>query len=71
VNRLEKVFVSLPNGTFFEIVSSKPLSVMLLGGRLLEEGQLWTSIFYTSLDGGYVGKEFVFMQVGRLYHPAP
>jgi len=55
VNRLERVDVELPNGTFFKVVSSKPVTVILM-----EHGG-FTTTFFTSTSGGYVGDEFVFM----------
>ena len=67
IGRYEKLLVDLPNGTLFKICSTKPVSVMLMGGRLLDKGQLQTSTFFTSVDGGYVGKEFIFLQVGHPY----
>ena len=67
IGRYEKLLVDLPNGTLFKICSTNPVSVMLMGGRLLDKGQLQTSTFFTSVDGGYVGKEFIFLQVGHPY----
>jgi len=72
VNRFEKAEVRLPNGTFFKVVSTRPAVVMLLGGIGLDgagpsqEGgsdQPGISTFLTSLDGSYVGREFIFMAV--------
>jgi len=65
VNRMESVMTDLRNGTFFKVVTSKPASVLLLGGFRLEapspDGSF--SSFLPSVDGGYVGKEFVFLNV--------
>jgi len=55
VNKLERVDMELPNGTFFKVVSSKPVTVILM-----EHGG-FTTTFFTSTSGGYVGDEFVFM----------
>jgi len=63
LNRLEKASFSLPNGTFFKLVASRPVSVFLLGGKYMESGDAFTNMFVTSTDGGYVGREFIFMAV--------
>jgi len=59
VDRLENVTVALANGTFFKTVSSKPVTAILMGGWA-ENAQDFTMTFFTSVDGSYVGKEFVF-----------
>jgi hypothetical protein len=65
---MEKLFVRLPNGTFFKVVSNKPLSVTLLGGKKggqdLDPASPFSFVpnsFYPSVDGGFVGKEFIFI----------
>lgn len=63
INRLEKVTVSLPNGTFFKAISDRPVTVILMGGRATERSDGWANTFFTSVGGGYVGKEFIFMAV--------
>ncbi|MEM1557226.1 MAG: hypothetical protein QXT26_00575 [Thermoproteota archaeon] len=63
---MQKMYVPLPNGTMFKVVSNKLVSVLLIsqppGGRTpgvnATEGPLTTG-FYLSVDGAYVGKEFV------------
>lgn len=62
-SRLEKTVVNVSNGGFFKVVTSKPATVMLLGGQNMELGQGLTTTFYTSKSGGYVGKEFIFVAV--------
>jgi len=65
---MEKLFVKLPNGTFFKVHASKPVTVGLLGGNVgaeeldpgMREGPIPTC-FYTCADGTYVGKEFIFI----------
>ena len=62
---MEKKLVLLSNGTRFEVVSDKMVSVLLLNYQQepaanVSEGPL-PHTFYTSVDGTYVGKEFVFM----------
>jgi len=65
---MEKLFVSLPNGSIFKVVSNHLVSVMLLGGNVggkelnpdADEGPVPTT-FFTAADGGYVGEEFVFV----------
>ncbi|MBS7615238.1 hypothetical protein KEJ18_05870, partial [Candidatus Bathyarchaeota archaeon] len=75
LNSLEKKFVLLANGTFFKVVSDKQVSVLLLNYQYLppdnvSEGPT-PQTFYTSTEGLYIGKEFVFMaseyQAGTFY----
>jgi hypothetical protein len=68
IDEMEKMFVTLPNGTFFKVHASKLVTVELLGGNVggeeldpsMREGPTLAS-FYTSTDGTYVGKEFIFI----------
>jgi len=53
LNRMENVTVTLPNGTFFKVVASKPATVIAY-----QEG-LSSTTFFTATDGGYVGNEFI------------
>jgi len=62
---MEKKLVLLPNGTHFKVVSDKMVSILLLNyqqepSATVSEGPL-PHTFYTSVDGLYVGKRFVFM----------
>ncbi len=68
LDKLEKVTVALPNGTFFKVVSDNPVTVVLMGGASMEAGEAFTNTFFTSTDGGYIGKEFIFMALeGKAY----
>ncbi len=65
---MSKLFVKLNNGTFFKVKADKPLSITLIsgkmGGRELDPSLDFSHIpnsFYTSVDGGFVGKEFIFI----------
>ncbi|MEM2669604.1 MAG: hypothetical protein QXJ13_06990 [Candidatus Bathyarchaeia archaeon] len=68
INKMEKVFVTLPNGTFFKVQTNKMVTVELLGGSIggrdvspdMDRGPIPAS-FYPATDGGYVGKEFIFV----------
>ena len=68
IDEMEKMFVTLPNGTFFKVHASKLVTVELLGGNVggeeldpsMREGPTLAS-FYPSTDGTYVGKEFIFI----------
>jgi hypothetical protein len=74
LNAMENHWVQLANGTAFKVVSNKLVSVTVLGGFLpgyyrggdkqfspnLDEGT-YIQGFYTSTDGSYIGKEFIFM----------
>jgi hypothetical protein len=71
INRMEKDLVLINNGTQFKVVSDKIVSVLLLNYQEepsagATEGPL-PYTFYQSVDGLYVGKEFVFM---ASYQPA-
>jgi len=62
INQLDRASVQLPNGTFFKVTSSKPATVMLLGGAWQEAGtQAGISTFFPAVDGRFVGREFVFL----------
>jgi len=63
VDKMESVITPLPNGTFFKIVASKPISVLLVGGSRMAKPDASFSSFLPSIDGGYVGKEFTFLGV--------
>jgi len=66
LNAMQKYYVSLPNGTMFKVVSNKVVSVLLISppprggipGVNATEGPIVTG-FYLSVEGAYVGKEFV------------
>ncbi|MEM2941150.1 MAG: hypothetical protein QW304_06345 [Thermoproteota archaeon] len=65
LNSMEKRYVPLPNGTMFKVVSNKLVSVLLISppprgipGVNATEGPITTG-FYLSVEGAYVGKEFV------------
>ncbi len=62
VNRLERRVVDLPNGTFFKVVADKPATVQFLGSS---SGDQDGTTFFTSVTGGYVGREFILMGVQR------
>jgi len=66
LNSMERVELSLPNGSFFKVVSNRPLSVVLTGGVEVGESS-GVSTFQTSVEGGYVGKEFVFLALESKY----
>lgn len=53
LNRLENATVHVQNGTMFKVVADKPATVLLTTG-------LTFNSFFTSADGGFVGKEFIF-----------
>jgi len=63
LNKLERVTVTLPNGTFFKVSTSQPATVVLMAGRGMERGESGSNMFFTSVDGRYVGKDFIFIAV--------
>ena len=65
---MDKLFVKLRNGTFFKVVSNKPLSVTLIGGKIggrdLDPKSTFSFVpnsFYTSVEESFVGREFIFI----------
>lgn len=66
VDQLENETVFVPNGTFFKVVSDKPVQVEYLG---TSSGEQLTTTFFTSTTGGYVGKEFIIQGVQTRYIP--
>lgn len=76
---MEKHFFQLPNGTIFKMVSNNPVSVLLfsaLEGEKLPgpetESGIVPQAFYTTPEGSYVGKKFIFVAsqtlIGENYH---
>jgi len=61
VDRLEKKTVAIPGGMLFKLVSDKPATAILAGGEGVEDGSASIATFYTSVEGIYLGREFVFM----------
>jgi len=66
VNPMERQVVQLPNGSFFKVASDKPVTTMLIGGSW--EVNVTATVpgattFHPSVDGGYVGKGFIFTTV--------
>jgi len=64
-NLLERQVVELSNGSFFKVVSDKPVTAMLIGGNW-ENVTAGVSTFHPSVEGGYVGKDFVLTTVESL-----
>jgi hypothetical protein len=63
IDRTELRRIPLTNETYFKVVSDKRVSVLLSGGGGFYGGIHGASTFYPSIDGGYVGYEFVFAPV--------
>jgi len=68
IDEMGKLFVKLPNGTFFKVCTDKPVTVELLGGNVggeeLDSSMKQTPLidgFYPAVDRGYTGKEFIFI----------
>ena len=65
IGSMEKLLILLDNGTTFKVVSDKQVSVLLLNYQHLPSDDVTEgptpATYYTSTDGLYVGKEFVFM----------
>jgi hypothetical protein len=61
LNRFEKRYMLIPNGTFFKVVSSKPVNVLLLNQQYLPNATVGPvpHAFYPAVDGSYVGRRFV------------
>jgi len=69
VDRLEGKTIRVSNGTLFKVVSDKPTTVIFMGGNAYEQKQAFISAFFPSVDGGYVGREFVFLAIETQYFP--
>ena len=65
IGSMEKRLILMDNGTAFKVVSDKMVSVLLLNYQQLPSEDVTEgptpATYYTSTDGLYVGKEFVFM----------
>ncbi len=67
LNTRQNKYLLLPNGTFFKVMSDKIVSVILLGYPYIPQPEVTPVInqspntFYTTVDGLYAGKKFVFM----------
>ncbi|MEM2904112.1 MAG: hypothetical protein QW587_00035 [Candidatus Bathyarchaeia archaeon] len=65
VNRMELHNTTIPAKTYFKVVSDRRVAVAVGGGGSYTTG---FSILYPSTDGGFAGKEFIFMAIeGRGY----
>jgi len=68
VDRMKAYTMQLPMDgtfsieTFFKVVSDRPIAVLMAGGFSLLQGAI---VFYPSTDGGFAGKEFIFVTRGR------
>jgi len=61
---MQNQYTLLPNGTFFKVVSDKIVSVLLIQYGSIPLSNVTNQpphTFYTTVDGLYVGKKFVFM----------
>jgi hypothetical protein len=75
LDTLEKHYVELPNGTAFKVVSNKVVFVLALSGKVpaanVTAGPT-PSGFYTSVNGGFIGREFMILAsqglTGLPYH---
>ena len=63
LNKFEKHYMLLPNGTVFKVVSSKPVNVLLLNQQYLPNATVGPvpHAFYPAVDGTYVGKLFIIL----------
>jgi hypothetical protein len=64
LGKMQNQYTLLPNGTFFKVISDKIVSVLLIQYASIPLRNVTHQVphtFYTSTDGLYVGKEFVFM----------
>jgi len=77
VGKMEYRITKLPNATFFKVITSRPATVLLMGGAAIDTWpsnkthKLWPrrraiSMFTTSTNGGYIGKEFIFLATTEL-----
>jgi len=59
IDRLKKETLFIPYGTFFRVSSDKRVAAYLFGGS----GYVYygSDTFYPSVDGGFIGREFIFL----------
>lgn len=65
INKMEEKILEFSNGSFFKIVSDKAVTVILAGGSEVSKGIRSITTFFTSVNGGYVGREFIFRSFVR------
>ena len=72
IDKMEYRITKLPNATCFKVITNRPATVLLMGGAALDTwpsnkthkfwpGRRAISMFTTSTNGGYIGKEFIFL----------
>ncbi len=59
IDRLKKETLFIPYGTFFRVSSDKRVAAYLFGGSGYPG--YGSDTFYLSVDGGFIGKEFIFL----------
>jgi hypothetical protein len=59
INKMECKIMRVDEGSMFKIVSNQPITAVIAGGRDIVEGDSSITTFYTSVDGGFIGREFV------------
>ena len=67
LNKFEKKHFFIPFGTFFKVIASERVGILLTGGASIyepdgrEEPPGGTSTFYPAVTGGFRGREFIFV----------
>lgn len=63
LNAMEKATFYVPYGAYFKLVSSERVGVLLTGGSAAYDPGYFSGVatFYPSVEGGFRGKNFVFM----------
>jgi len=63
INRLDRITFFLPYGTYFKLVTSARVGAMLSGGWAAFNPGTFSGFatFYPSVEGGFRGKDFIFM----------
>jgi len=65
VNRMQLYTYRIPSGTYFRVEADKMVSICLSSGTFRGDtvniGPPTAETFYTSVDGGFAGREFIFM----------
>ena len=60
LGKYETKVINLPNGTLFKILSDKPITVIIKGRAPLGSYKADVTTAFPSVEGTYVGKEFIF-----------
>ncbi|MEM2151250.1 MAG: hypothetical protein QXY73_05465 [Candidatus Bathyarchaeia archaeon] len=59
INKMEYRSIRVNEGSMFKVISNQPITAVIVGGKNIIGGVSSITTFYTSVDGGFVGREFI------------